>query len=93
MDLDLRARMVVREAMSSPVVAISEDRSVVDAAKIMSEQRIGSIIVNDVDGRPVGIVTERDLVIRVIARDTVPRELKVKEVMVHKNEESRREGS
>jgi CBS domain-containing protein len=81
LDLDLRAKMVVREAMSSPVVSIGEDRSVVDAAKIMSEQKIGSIIVNDVDGRPVGIVTERDLVFRVIARDTVPRELKVKEVM------------
>ena len=81
MDLDLRASIVVREAMSSPVISIHEDRSVVDAAKVMSEQRIGSIVVNDSEGHPVGIVTERDLVFRVIAKDAVPREVKVKGVM------------
>ncbi len=81
MDLDLRAKMVVREAMSSPVVTVGEENSVVEAAKIMSKQGIGAIIVNSADGQPVGIVTERDLVFRVIAKDRVPRELKVKEVM------------
>ncbi len=81
MDLDFKAKMVVREAMSSPVVAISEGRNVVDAAKVMSEHRIGSIVVNDDEGQPVGIVTERDLVFRVIAEDRVPREIKVGEVM------------
>jgi len=81
LDLDLRESIVVREAMSSPVISINEDRSVVDAAKVMSEQRIGSIVVNDSEGHPVGIVTERDLVFRVIAKDAVPREVKVKGVM------------
>jgi CBS domain-containing protein len=81
LDLDLRASIVVREAMSSPVISINEDRSVVDAAKVMNEQRIGSIVVNDSEGHPVGIVTERDLVFRVIAKDAVPRKVKVKEVM------------
>jgi CBS domain-containing protein len=81
LDLDLKAKMVVREAMSSPVVAISEDRSVVDAAKVMSEHRIGSVIVNDAEGHLVGIVTERDLVFRVIAENRVPREIRVSEVM------------
>lgn len=81
MDLDFNARMVVREAMSSPVVAIREEHSVVDAAKVMSEQRIGSVIVNDAEGHPVGIVTERDLVFRVIAEGRMPREIRVSEVM------------
>jgi len=81
LDLDLRESIVVREAMSSPVISINEDRSVVDAAKVMSEQRIGSIVVNDSEGHPVGIVTERDLVFRVIAKDSVPREVKVRDVM------------
>jgi len=81
LDLDLSPKMVVREAMSSPVVAIKENNSVVEAAKIMSEQQIGAIIVNSPDGQPVGIVTERDLLIRVIAKDTVPRSVKVKDVM------------
>ena len=81
MDLNLKGKMVVREAMSSPVFTIREDRSVVDAAKTMRDQGIGAIIVSNADGQPVGIVTERDLVFRVIVRDTVPRELKVKDVM------------
>ncbi len=81
MDFDLRARMVVREAMSSPVITVDEDSSVVQAAEIMSDRGVGAIIVNSAEGQPVGIVTERDLVFRVIARDRVPRELKVKEVM------------
>jgi signal-transduction protein with cAMP-binding, CBS, and nucleotidyltransferase domain len=67
--------------MSSPVVTVDEDQSVVKAAEIMSHNRIGAIIVESGDGQPVGIVTERDLVYRVIANDTVPREISVKEVM------------
>lgn len=82
MDLDLTGKMVVREAMSSPVVTISEDRSVVEAAKTMSDRSIGAVvIVSKKDGQPVGIVTERDLVFRVIAKDTVPRDVNVKEIM------------
>lgn len=81
MDLDLSPKMVVREAMSSPVVTVSEDQSVVDAAKLMSEHRIGAIIVNSADQQPIGIVTERDLVFQVIAKDAVPRDVKVKDVM------------
>ncbi|UCH57048.1 MAG: CBS domain-containing protein [Candidatus Bathyarchaeota archaeon] len=81
MDLDFKRKLIVREAMSSPVITVNEDQSVVEAAKTMSDQRIGSIIVRSGDGQPVGIVTERDLVYRVIAKDTVPREVKVKEVM------------
>lgn len=81
MDIDLSRKMVVREAMSSPVVTVSEDQSVVDAAKTMSTHRIGAVIVKSTDDQPVGIVTERDLVFRVIAKDMVPRDVKVKDVM------------
>jgi CBS domain-containing protein len=81
LDLEFRRRLIVREAMSSPVVTVDEDQSVVKAAEIMSHNRIGAIIVESGDGQPVGIVTERDLVYRVIANDTVPREISVKEVM------------
>jgi CBS domain-containing protein len=81
LDLDLSNKMIVREAMSSPVATVNEDQSVVDAAKIMSEHRIGSIIVISADEQPNGIITERDLVFRVIANDIVPRDIKVKDVM------------
>lgn len=81
MDLNFKRRLIVREAMSSPVVTVLENHSVVKAAEIMSNSKIGAIIVQNDDGEPVGIVTERDLVYRVIAKDTVPREITVKDIM------------
>ena len=81
MDLGITAKMVVREAMSSPVISIYEDQNIVEASKIMSDQRIGSIVVVDNAEKPLGILTERDLVYRVVAKDLVPREIAVKEVM------------
>jgi CBS domain-containing protein len=73
--------MVVREAMSSPVVTIKENQTVVEIAKAMSKYRIGAIIVNTTDDQPIGIITERDLVYRVIAKDFFPRDMKARDVM------------
>ena len=81
MDIGIRAKMVVREAMSSPVISVKEDQDIVEASKIMNNLRIGSIVVVDNDEKPLGILTERDLVYRVIAQDVIPREITVKEVM------------
>lgn len=81
MDLELAPKMMVREAMSSPVVTAEEDCRVVDVARMMKENNVGSIIVVRADGHPVGIVTERDIVIRVVARDDVPADVKAREVM------------
>jgi len=80
-DLDLKRRLIVREAMSSPVITVNEEQSVAKAAKIMSTQRIGAIVAVGGDGQPVGIMTERDIVYRVIAEDYVPASVKVKDVM------------
>jgi len=81
LDFDFRRKLIVREVMSSPVVTVREGQSVVEAAEVMSDNKIGAIIVESEDGQPIGIVTERDLVYRVLAKDTVPREIPVKEVM------------
>jgi len=81
MDLDLTGKMVVREAMSSPVITVNDDQSVVKAAEIMYQQKIGAVVVNDSIQNPVGILTERDLVYRVISQNLVPDSVKVKDVM------------
>ena len=51
----------VGDIMSTPVVAAAPDDKVAEAAARMREQRVGSVVVVD-DGRPAGILTERDLV-------------------------------
>lgn len=81
MSLELEPKMMVREAMSSPVFAVEEGSDITEVAKMMREQKLGAIVVNNADGRPVGIVTERDIVIRVVADGNSPKGINAGEVM------------
>jgi CBS domain-containing protein len=81
LDLEFRRTLIVREAMSSPVVMVSENDSTANAARVMKKHGIGAIFIYRGESRPVGIVTERDLVYRVIAEGGSPGEIKVKDVM------------
>ncbi|MBC8218100.1 MAG: CBS domain-containing protein, partial [Planctomycetes bacterium] len=49
------------------VVTVKCDATVKTAAAEMSANKVGCLVVNDDDGKYVGIVTERDIVNRVIA--------------------------
>jgi len=81
-DIGLRGRMLVRDVMSSPVITIDEDEPVDKVAQLMEKYRLGCIIVTSKDaGKPLGIITERDLVIRVLARNVLPSSLTAKDVM------------
>jgi predicted transcriptional regulator len=73
--------MVVREAMSSPVVSVPEDSDIIQVSKLMRQQKIGAIIINSHEGHPVGIVTERDIVLRVVADGKSAKNTTAKEVM------------
>ena len=81
MDLEFTPKMIVREALSSPVATADEDSDIVEVARMMDENKVGSIIVVRADGDPVGIVTERDIVVRIVARGSVPGDVRAKEVM------------
>jgi citrate synthase len=63
---DSGSRGTVRDIMSAPVVTVSPEETVAEAATRMSERGVGSVVVIDSE-RVVGIFTERDLV-RVAAR-------------------------
>jgi signal-transduction protein with cAMP-binding, CBS, and nucleotidyltransferase domain len=68
----------VKEIMK-PVVTIGPKQTVLDAANLMKESDRGSLLI--VDGKiTVGIITERDLVIRVIAKN-LPHTTPVSKVM------------
>lgn len=81
MELELTLRMVVREAMSSPAITVDEGEEIMEVARVMDENNIGAVIVLDREARPVGIVTERDIVVRVVARGLSPRKVRAGEVM------------
>ena len=52
--------------MVSPVVTVDTEATIYEAARIMGENKIGSVVVTR-DSKPVGIFTERDLLTKVIA--------------------------
>jgi CBS domain-containing protein len=80
-DLGLRTRMVVKDIMSSPVVTLDENATSNKVANLMDENNLGCVIVTNKAGKPVGIITERDLVARVLAKNLVPDAIKAKEIM------------
>jgi signal-transduction protein with cAMP-binding, CBS, and nucleotidyltransferase domain len=55
--------------------------SVIEAARVMHERAVGSLIVLDDSDRPVGILTDRDLLVRVLASQLDPAECGVADVM------------
>ncbi|MCC6484904.1 MAG: CBS domain-containing protein [Armatimonadetes bacterium] len=64
----------------SEVACVSVDASVLDAATLMNERRIGSVVVTDGD-QVVGIFTERDILTRIVAAKKDPASTSVADVM------------
>jgi CBS domain-containing protein len=67
-------------------ITVRRSDELIKAAQLMREKHIGYLIVVEADVadqtlRPVGVVTDRDIVISVVARETDPRELRVGEIM------------
>lgn len=74
-------RKRVTEIMTeAPLDTVERGLTVAFAANVMKERARGSLVVVH-DGKPVGIVTERDLVRRVMAEDRSPSGTKVGDVM------------
>lgn len=75
-----KAAKQVSDLMSRDVVTTLPDVSMDEAAITMGERHIGSLIVL-VNGEPNSIVTERDLLTKVIAAGLNPKEVRVQDVM------------
>jgi CBS domain-containing protein len=56
----------IRDAMTPTARAVSPQQSLVDAAKMMRDEDVGALPVVE-DGRVVGMVTDRDIVVRAVA--------------------------
>jgi signal-transduction protein with cAMP-binding, CBS, and nucleotidyltransferase domain len=74
----MKTMRTVKEIMK-PVVKIGPNQTVLEAANLMKESDRGSLLIVD-DKITVGIITERDLVIRVIAKN-LPHTTSISEVM------------
>jgi CBS domain-containing protein len=80
-EFGLRTKMLVKDVMSNPVVTADENETTNNIAVTMDKMRLGAVIITNKEGKSIGIITERDLVVRVIAKNNKPNEIKAKEIM------------
>jgi len=76
--------MAVGEICNREVVITEKSASVVDAARLMRTHHVGDLVVVEEKGgrnQPVGIVTDRDIVVEVVAAGVNPDALKVGDIM------------
>lgn len=70
----------VRDVMTRDVIVIEPDRTVLEAAKRMAAKRIGGLVVVE-HGRPIGMVTDRDILWKVTSTGKNPSKVLVREIM------------
>ena len=73
--------MKVKELMTNPVISVSGEDTVCETARIMQAHNIGSVPVINAKGQVVGIVTDRDIVVRNTSKGDDCCATKVKEIM------------
>lgn len=76
--------MKIGDVCNRIVIYVHEDESVQRAAELMRKYHVGNLVVTELDDErqmPVGIVTDRDIVVEVIAKGVDPNDLTVGDVM------------
>ena len=71
----------VAEVMTSEVITVGADEKARKVAMLMDKHGVGCVIVTDAYGRPIGIITERDLISRVMAKGLNADEVMCREIM------------
>ncbi len=74
----------IKNWMSKPVISVRPDDLLDLATKKMVDYNIGDVVVVDKQKKPVGILTERDILKRVVIRRQNIDALKVRDVMTNK---------
>ncbi|MCL6430525.1 MAG: CBS domain-containing protein [Anaerolineae bacterium] len=72
--------MKVSEIMTTEVVTVAPSTSVQEAARLMRDADIGDVVIAE-EGRPLGILTDRDIAVRVVARGLNPSQARVGDFM------------
>lgn len=67
--------------MKREVVSVFPETTLDEAARLMKEHDVGCLVVADTDGKPLGILTDRDIVIKAIAAGKTPATATARDVM------------
>lgn len=70
----------IRSIVREEVVSASPDTPIIELATLMEEENVGSVVIAE-EGRPQGIVTDRDVMIEVVTRERDPTAVTAADVM------------
>lgn len=79
--------MTVLDVCKKNVITIEKEKSLTEAAKLMREHHVGDVVVVEKKGSqcfPLGIVTDRDLVMEVVATELDPDVITVGDIMLER---------
>ncbi len=76
----MKTGISVRDAMTTKPITATPEESLQEISKRMLKEGVGSIIIQD-KGNLVGIISEKDIVERVVAKGLIPKDIKAKDVM------------
>jgi CBS domain-containing protein len=73
--------ILVKEVMTRAIIGAASEDTVADAAVRMKDLGVGAVVIAEKGGRMAGILTARDIVVRVVAEKLDPSRVKVSDVM------------
>ncbi len=73
----------IRDIMAKNVVIIDQDKTALDAARILAEKDVSFLVIVNAE-KPVGVVTEKDFVKKLVAQNILPSEVPLSEIMSYK---------
>lgn len=73
----------VRDIMQKNVITIEHDKSALDAAQLISEKDISFLVVIK-DDKPIGVVTEKDFVLKIASNDKQASKIPLSDIMSYK---------
>ncbi|MCE7697553.1 MAG: CBS domain-containing protein, partial [Methanobacterium paludis] len=75
-------KVTVHDAMTSSVITADPKTSIADAALLMTRFKIGSLIVkSNLELEPEGLITESDIISKVVSRDIQASEITIGDIM------------
>jgi CBS domain-containing protein len=73
--------LIVKDVLTRKVITATLDTPIREISEVMKAKKIGSLFITDAEGKMVGIVTESDIVRKVVGSDRIPYVTKAGEVM------------
>ncbi len=71
---------MIGEVCTKPVVTVTKDTTVQEAARLMRTKQVGTVVVTN-NGKPEGILTDRDITVNVVAQEKDPARVRARDVM------------